>query len=213
MTPLAGMRVEKRGAVHLARRTMPVQAKGQRRPARLRTEFFLTDVVTPAATRLTNTAAHHQHIDDAAIIHVHVVPVVQTRADDDHALAVRLVRILCEFARHLNHHFGFDAGVFFLPFGRVWNVLHVVGRDRITGKLGHASVHAVVRHQQIKYRCHQDRRAIGQSDAARRHFANLDVFGIRFVYTGEILKAHFGHSVVFAEQAELRFDVSTIGIL
>ena len=151
MPPLAGVRVEERCAVHLARRTMPVECECQRCPAGLRTEFFLTDVVTPATARLTDTTAHHQHIDNATVVHVHMIPVVQPRADDDHALTMRLVRILCEFTRDLDHHFGFHAGVFFLPFRGVWDVLHVVAGNGVAGKLGHAAINTVIRCQKVKY--------------------------------------------------------------
>jgi hypothetical protein len=53
----------------------------------------------PAAARLADAAAHHQHVDDAAVVHVHVVPVVQAGADDDHGLALGLLGIGGELAR------------------------------------------------------------------------------------------------------------------
>jgi hypothetical protein len=92
--------VEEAGAVHLARRADPVQRKGQRRPAGLRAQLFLAHVVRPAAAALADAAAHHQHVDDAAVVHVAVVPVVHGRADDDHGLAMRLVGVVGELARH-----------------------------------------------------------------------------------------------------------------
>ena len=88
VTPLAGVGVEERGAVHLARRARPVRGEGQRRPAELRPQLFLAHVVRPAAAALAHAAAHHQHVDDAAVDHVHVVPVVQAGADDHHGLAL-----------------------------------------------------------------------------------------------------------------------------
>src|SRR5256885_11187200 len=41
--------------------------------------------------RSAYAAAQHQHVDDAAVVHVAVVPVVHGRADDDHGLAARLL--------------------------------------------------------------------------------------------------------------------------
>ncbi|VAL70921.1 Uncharacterised protein [Enterobacter kobei] len=65
-------------------RTLPVKGKRQRLPAGLRTQFFLAYVVGPTAAALTDTAAEDQHVDQATIVHIQVIPVVQTRADDDH---------------------------------------------------------------------------------------------------------------------------------
>ena len=146
MSPLTGVCVEERRAIHLTRWAVPVGGKRQWYPACLRTEFFLTDVVTPTAARLTNTTTHHQHIDDATVIHIHVIPVVQCRADNHHALAVGLVGVLCKFTRDLNHHFGFDTRVFFLPFWRIGDVLHVIGGNSLRGKFSHTTVNPVVCH-------------------------------------------------------------------
>ena len=84
VTPLAGVVIEVRGAVHVARRTLPVKAKRQRLPAGLRTQFFLAHIVCPAATALADTATEHQHIDQTAIVHIEVIPVVQTGTHDNH---------------------------------------------------------------------------------------------------------------------------------
>src|SRR5690606_7902840 len=52
VAPLRAVVVEETGAVHLARRTAPVEAEGQRQPAALRTQLLLADVVGPATTGL-----------------------------------------------------------------------------------------------------------------------------------------------------------------
>ena len=36
----------------------------------------------PATAGLPNTATHHQHVDDTAIVHIHVEPVVHRGPDD-----------------------------------------------------------------------------------------------------------------------------------
>src|SRR5690606_40016213 len=51
---------------------IPVQGEGQRRPAGLRAQLLLADVVCPAAAALTDAAAQDQQVDQAAIGHVHV---------------------------------------------------------------------------------------------------------------------------------------------
>ncbi len=101
VAPLVGVRVEERRCEFmLPRRADPVEREGERRPAGLRPQLLLADVVRPAAAGLADAAAHHQHVDDAAVVHVGVVPVVHRRADDDHRLAVRLVGVVGELARH-----------------------------------------------------------------------------------------------------------------
>ena len=67
---LAGVAVEERSAGHLARGAVPVERESQRRPAGLRTQFFLSHIMAPAAAGLADGAAHHQHVDQAAIVHV-----------------------------------------------------------------------------------------------------------------------------------------------
>ena len=38
----------------------------------------------PTTATLTNTATHHEHIDDAAVVHVAVIPMVHGGTNDDH---------------------------------------------------------------------------------------------------------------------------------
>src|SRR3546814_5817279 len=90
------------GAIHLARRAAPVETEGEWEPARLRAQFFLTDVVRPAAARLADAAAHHEQRDDAAIAHVHMIPVIETGAENDHRAAAGLLRRVGELARDLD---------------------------------------------------------------------------------------------------------------
>ena len=85
------MIVEKRGAVHLARWAVPVERKGQRQPASLWAQFFLTDIVCPSATALPDTTAEDQHIDHSPVVHVHVVPVVNTCAENNHRAPMRFM--------------------------------------------------------------------------------------------------------------------------
>ena len=115
IAPLVGVGVEKAGGVHLPGRTDPVQCKGQRRPAGLRAQFFLAYIVRPTATRLADTAAHHQHVDDAAVVHVSVVPVVHGCADDHHGLAMGLVGVFGKLARHGDELLTRRAGDALLP--------------------------------------------------------------------------------------------------
>ena len=79
VTPLVAVRVEERRAVHLARRPHPIEREGQHGPAGLRPELLLADIMRPAAAGDADRAAHHQEVDDAAIAHVLVIPVVHRR--------------------------------------------------------------------------------------------------------------------------------------
>src|SRR3546814_16802977 len=65
--------------------------------------IFLADVVRPAAAGLADAAAHDQHVDQAAVVHVVVEPVDHARADDDHAAAESLVGGAGELTRDLAH--------------------------------------------------------------------------------------------------------------
>src|SRR5450755_5001662 len=94
------MRIEEAGAVHLPRGAYPVEREGQRGPTGLWSQLFLSHVVRPATTALADAPAHHQHVDDAAVVHVAVVPVIHRGADDDYRFAVSLVFVVRKLARH-----------------------------------------------------------------------------------------------------------------
>ena len=168
MAVLAGMRIEERCTGHLACRTMPVKRKCKRCPTGLRTQFFLSHIMAPAATGFTDGAAHHQHVDEAAVVHVQVVPVVQAGTHNHHGTALGIVCVLCKFTCHTNHQFRFHTGVFFLPCRGVRFVFKIIfGNIFITQTV----VHAVLCNQQIEYGRHQLRFAVGQRDFFHRHFA------------------------------------------
>src|SRR3546814_15313274 len=89
-----------------------------RDPAGLLAQFFLADVVRPAAAGLADAAAHDQHVDQAAVVHVVVEPVVHARADDDHAAAAGLVGGAGELTPDLDHVVARHPGDLFLPVRR-----------------------------------------------------------------------------------------------
>ena len=136
-------------AVHLPRRPTPVEPERQRQPARLRAQLFLADVVGPAAARLADTAAHDQHVDQPAVVHVVVEPVVHRGADDDHRAAVRLVGVARELTRHLDDLGARHAGDLFLPGRRAGHIVVVVCGDVTAAE---AAIEAVLRQQQVVHR-------------------------------------------------------------
>ena len=175
VAPLVGVGVEEARGVHLPRWADPVQRKGQRGPAGLRAQFLLAHVVRPAAAALADAAAHHQHVDDAAVVHVGVVPVVHGRADDDHRLALRLVGVVGELARHRDQLLARRAGDAFLPGRRVGRVVvEVLGRHLA----GQAARDAVVGHLQVEHGGHERLALLAflaQRDALHRHRAHQHV--------------------------------------
>src|SRR5690606_18606281 len=128
------------------RRAAPVEPERERQPARLRTQLLLTDVVRPAAPRLTNAPAHHQPVDDAAIVHVTVVPVVPRRADDDHGSTAGLLVVERELARNRDDLVAGNAGDGLGPRRRVGHVLVIALGDMLAAE---ATVDAVVGDEEV----------------------------------------------------------------
>ena len=144
----------------------------------------MTHIVSPTATALADTAAHHQHVDDAAVVHVAVVPVVHGRADDDHGLAFGLVGVVGKLACHGNDLVALDAGNLFLPGGGVGCVVVVTGGGVLAFN---ATGHAVVRHRQIEHGGDQRETlltGLAQLDTPHRHLAHQNVVDGRTLFVG-----------------------------
>ena len=170
--PLAGVDIEKRGGIHVPGRAVPVQRKGQRRPAGLGPQLFLTDIMRPAAAALTDAAAHHQHIDDAPVIHIHVIPVIHRRADDDHRLAVGLIGIFGELAGDGDDLGAGYAGNFFLPG---WGVRHVIVIGFSNVAAAQTPIQTILRQGQVIDRGDQRLGTISQPDLFGRHITDLNL--------------------------------------
>ena len=154
IAPLVGMRIPGAGRVHVPGRAAPVQCEGQGLPAGLRAQLLLTDIMRPAAPLLTDAAAHHQHVDDAAIGHVHVVPVVQAGPQDDHRFAFGLFGVRCEFAGHGDDLLAGDPGDLFRPCRRIGAVVVVILRHPGTTQ---SPVQAVIGAEEVEDRGDQHR--------------------------------------------------------
>ncbi len=217
VAPLVGVGVEEAGAVHLPRRADPVQREGQRRPAGLRAQLLLAHVMRPAAAALADAAAHHQQVDDAAVVHVGVVPVVHRRADDDHALAVRLVGVVGELPRHGDDLVARHAGDALGPGRRVGSVVVVA-----LGTAAQAAVDAVLRGLQVEHG--GDERVallafLAQAQPHRRHLdaVHAALLGIRLEMrrgdAAEIGQADIDHLVLLLavfQHRQLELDLGAV---
>ena len=175
VAPLIGVRVKEARAVLLARRADPVERERERGPAGLRPQLLLADVMRPAAAALADAAAQHQHVDDAAIVHVAVIPVIHRRADDHHRPAVRLVRVLGELACHRDHLRARHARDLLLPGRRVRRVVVEARGGQLAWK---PPRDAVVRDLQVEHRGNERLALLArlaQRDAPDRHGAHEDV--------------------------------------
>src|SRR5690606_2780700 len=117
-------------------------------------------------------AAQHQHVDDAAVVHVAVVPVVHRRADDHHGLAAGLVGVVGELARHGDGLVTRHAGDLLLPGRRVGHVVVVAVGDILVFQTAR---HAVVGGDQIEHGG-DHRLARGELDGTHRDLAHQHLF-------------------------------------
>ncbi len=122
----------------------------------------------PSASRLADTAAHHEQIDNPAVVHVGVIPVVHRRTDDDHRLAMCLVGVIGKLARYGDHVICFDSGNGFLPLRCIGNVI----LER-RGNVGTAqtAIETIVGTQQVEHRGHHCL-ALGELQLFHRNIAD-----------------------------------------
>ena len=213
VAPLIGMRVEEAGRIHLAWRTAPVETESERQPAGLRAQLLLPDIVRPTATRLAHTTAHHQQVDDAAIIHVHVVPVVETGPKDDHRFAFGLFGIGREFTRHGDDLLCRNTGNLFGPGGRVWLVFGIIAGHVFPAK---AAIETVIGAEQVEDACHQ-RLTVGELDLANGDIAGQDAgmigaFEMVVLAIAEIGKVDRDDQVVLIvhDRRQAQLDIRTL---
>ncbi len=214
VAPLVAVGVEERGGVLLTGRLGPVGGEGQRGPAGLRAQLFLADIVRPATAGLTDATAHHQHVDGGAVVHVHVVPVVHRRADDDHRLAVGLLGVAGEAAGHGQDLVARHRGDGFGPGRRIGLDVVIVGRHVVAAK---ALVDAVIGQEQVVDAGHQGL-ALGQHHPLDRHVAhqNIGVVGHGEAVGGraaEIGEAHADDVVLHALEPQTQGGLATAAVL
>ena len=119
VAPLVGVDVVERRRVLEPRRLEPVGGEGDARPRSGRRELLLTHVVGQSSSVHTDGAREHQPGYRAAVHQVVVIPVVDSRADDDRALAVGGLGIGGKLLSESHYGLLCDAGVALLPGGSV----------------------------------------------------------------------------------------------
>ena len=192
-------------------RTLPVKGKRQRLPAGLRTQFFLAHVVRPAAAALPDAATEDQHVDQAAIVHIEVIPVVQTGTDDDHGATVSFVCVFRKFAGDTGDLGAWHTGDLLRPG---WCIsLHVVIAGRAVFVV-QTALQAIVRHGQIVDRSDQSGRTVRQLQALNRQFVHQNVLQLNLVevlgtFTTKVREADIGDFVLAAQHAEAKFCLFT----
>src|SRR5690625_2679737 len=167
----------------------------------------------PATARYANGAAHHQKVDDGAVVHVLVIPVIHAGADDDHGAAAGFFGVVGKAARHGNGALGRHAGNGFLPGRGVGDVVFVV-----PGRLAaQPAVHAVVGAQQVKGGGHQHFTVAGL-DSAHRNIAFQDVgllvvggkIGVQIA--AEIGERHLADFIAAFNLGQLQLDVVALAV-
>src|SRR5690554_3908534 len=207
------MGVEEGGRIHVAWRALPVQAKRQRLPASLRAQFFLANVVGPATAALADTATHDQHVDQATVVHVHVVPVVHTGTHDDHGTTFGLVGVIRKLTGNADHFLRRYAGDLFLP-GRGVRLHFVVGSGAVI--LAQASADAVVGDHQVVNSDHTAFGAVCQLDLASAQLVLEDVLDFHVLEvvvlnTTEVREGNVHNVVVLLDHGQLKVYIGALG--
>ncbi|EGG99018.1 hypothetical protein imdm_1615 [gamma proteobacterium IMCC2047] len=205
------MVVEEGGTVHLARRTRPVQTKGQWLPAGLRTQFFLPHIVSPTATGLTHTTTHHHHVDQATVVHIHVVPVVHCRTHQNHGFTMGFVSSIGEFTRHFDHFIARYTGDFFLPGRSAGHVIIIVTGNTAATQ---ATIETVVSHHQVVNGRNYNFIAVSICDGFSGHVTHLHFVMLTGdpvlvgIVSGKVWESNCRH--IATNQCQLQFSVSAL---
>ena len=116
----------------------------------------------PATAGFADATTHHQHIDNATVDHIHVVPVVNRRTEDHHGFTFGFVRVICKFTCKTDNLLTVDLGNLFLPCRGIRHVI-IIGTGNVFAT--QALVHTIICHLQIKYCGYQATAAIGQGNS------------------------------------------------
>ena len=172
----------------------------------------------PASARLTYAAAHHEHVDHAAIVHVAVIPVIHCSTDDDHRLAMRFISVFRKLAGNGDDLIARHAGNFFLPSGGIRLIVVVVFGRVFPSE---AACHTVICNLKIEYggnQCITLIAVISEHDAANGNRPNCDitsciVLKVAVLNTTKIWETHlsfFDGGLVTFHHRQLQLDVAAV---
>src|SRR5699024_1225642 len=171
----------------------------------------------PASAGLAYTSRHDQHIDYAAIGHIHVVPVVNPGTNNHHGTPFGFLSIVSKFTRYLDNFILAHASDFLCPGRRKRYVFTVV--------LGHViatqpSIKAVVSAHQVKYGCYQSLLAISQSNPFSRystceHIASVIDYKIVGCFSTKVWEIDGNDLIVIdlVDKAKLKLYIFALSLL
>ena len=197
--PLIRRKVVERGGVEQLRRTLPVRAAHNARPALIRTELLLSDVVRPAAAVAPLAAREEQEVDDRAVDGIRVEPVVDATAHDNHGSPVRLDGVIRDLACRLDDEIGRNARVLLLPCGRIRRVVLV----RACALAADAAVNRIVREREVVDR-RDEHLAVRRLHAAHRQCARQCAFP---AVVAEVRQLHLNRPRLVIPDGETRADL------
>ena len=116
------MHVPEAGTDHVTRRAAPVQSVRNVGQTGQRTCLLLAHVVSPTAAVTTLATGQVQQGEDSAVGGVSVVPLADTRAEDNHGAAAGIQGALGELAGDADNSLGGDRSNLLLPCRGVLNV-------------------------------------------------------------------------------------------
>ena len=199
--PLVGREVVERGGVEQLRRCLPVRARHDTRPALVRTELLLSDVVRPAAAVAPLAAREEQEVDDRAVDRVRVEPVVDAAAHDNHGSAVRLDGVVRDLAGGLNDEIGRNARILLLPCRRIRRVVLV----RACALAADAAVNRIVHEREVVDR-RDEHLAVRRLDAAHRQSTRQRALP---AVVAEVRQLHLNRPRLVIPDGEARADLRT----
>ena len=172
--------------------------------------------MTPATTGLADAAAHDQEVDDPPVVHVHMVPVVQTGAKDDHGTTVGLFGIECKLAGNRDDLVARHARDLLGP-GRRIGLVVVIGRRAAC--VLEPTVEAVIGDEQIEHG-RDERVAFGKlhlpgRNGTQQHAVVVRSLEVVVLAIAEIGKADRGDLVMVPihDEGHVEFDILALAVL
>src|SRR5699024_6169307 len=171
----------------------------------------------PASAGLAYTSRHDQHIDYAAIGHIHVVPVVNPGTNNHHGTPFGFLSIVGKFTRYLNNLILAHTSDFLCPSRRKRYIFAVVFGHVLATQ---TSIEAVVSAHQVKYSSHQCFLTIGQGNPLSwnltcQHISAIIYNKIIRRFSTKIRKVYGNHLIMIRliDKAKLKLYIFALSLL